>query len=183
MVCVHHVIPPILGYIFWNKEAQFCIDQYMGVLTEVGSIISNSLNDQKFMLKWHAKVYKGLIVSRGVVNDCNCLQLPIPYKAGCPHQWKCSVTVPYLHSKYNVVSILLSLDSRMQAISEVGGVLEGVLGGLWWVSISFGASGLGTDSCHAESWELHGIGHGMKCHRWCLYFESCNVVQSVICRY
>ena len=33
-------------------------------------IISNSLNDQKFMLKWHAKVYKGLIVSRGAVNDC-----------------------------------------------------------------------------------------------------------------
>jgi len=72
-VCVHHVIPPILGYIFWNKEAQFCIDQHMRVLTEVGGIISNSLNDQKFMLKWHAKVYKGLIVSRGVVNDCMCI--------------------------------------------------------------------------------------------------------------
>jgi hypothetical protein len=70
VVCVHHVIPPILGYIFWNKEAQFCVDQHMRVLTEVGSIISNSLNDKKFMLKWHAKVYKGLIVSRGAVNDC-----------------------------------------------------------------------------------------------------------------
>ena len=43
----------------------------MRVLTKVGSIISNSLNDQKFMLKWHAKVYKGLIVSRGAVNDCS----------------------------------------------------------------------------------------------------------------
>jgi hypothetical protein len=45
----------------------------MGVLTEVGSIISNSLNDQKFMLKWHAKVYKGLIVSRGAINDYTVL--------------------------------------------------------------------------------------------------------------
>ena len=50
----------------------------MRVLTEVGSIISNSLNDQKFMLKWCAKVYKGLIVFRGVVNDCNIQFLPPP---------------------------------------------------------------------------------------------------------
>jgi len=48
------------------------------LLTEVGSIISNSLNDQKFMLKWCAKVYKGLIVFRGVVNDCNIQFLPPP---------------------------------------------------------------------------------------------------------
>ena len=57
----------------------------MRVLTEVGSIISNSLNDQKFMLKWRAKVYKGLIVSRGAVNDCtmteNDLDLDLPCKA------------------------------------------------------------------------------------------------------
>ena len=49
----------------------------------------------------------------------------------------------------------------MQAISEVGGELEGALGGLQWVPIGFGASGSGTDSCPAESWELHGIGCGM----------------------
>jgi len=49
----------------------------------------------------------------------------------------------------------------MQAISEVGGELEGALGGLQWVPISFGASGSGTDSCPTESWELQGIGCGV----------------------
>jgi len=75
VVCIHHVIPPLLGFVFWSKEARFCIDQHMRVLTEVGSITYNSLNDRKFMLKWHAKVYKGPIVSRGAVNDCIHLNL------------------------------------------------------------------------------------------------------------
>jgi len=45
------------------------------------------------MLKWRAKVYKGLIVSRGAVNDCTSRDVPIE-KIGANTEFKLSFTIP-----------------------------------------------------------------------------------------
>ena len=83
----------------------------MRVLTEVGSIISISLNDQKFTLKWHAKVYKGLIVSRWVVNDCITFEIFLLFTCCCIQN-----TPPLIHCQSTLLAPAL-----VQCSSEPAG--------------------------------------------------------------